>query len=196
MFWCEDRPEGTSEGHGVTTPQTRFERLYAEQAGNILAFCRRRVSPDMSDDVVADVFMVAWRRIDEVPDDHGAMRWLYSVALGVIRNQRRSAMRVDRLRAKLANEPRSSVESPEPLVVRREQDRIVATAALALPEKYRQVLLLAEWEGLSRSEIGEILGISRTAVDKRASRAYARLRRRLGAGHLTNRVAAPEGGSP
>ena len=56
-----------------------------------------------------------------------------------------------------------------------------AEAALeALPEKYRTMLVLREYEGLSYEEIADVCGIMPAAARKQASRAFATMRQRLG----------------
>src|SRR4029450_2647016 len=57
----------------------------------VRAYARRRAAPDAAQDVVADTFLVAWRRLEDVPED--ALPWLYGVARRVLANQRRSAAR-------------------------------------------------------------------------------------------------------
>jgi RNA polymerase sigma-70 factor (ECF subfamily) len=53
-----------------------FEALYAEHAGTVRAFARRRVAAGDADDVVAEVFLAAWRRLSDVPSE--PLPWLLS----------------------------------------------------------------------------------------------------------------------
>jgi RNA polymerase sigma-70 factor, ECF subfamily len=57
----------------------------------VRAYALRRASPDAAQDVVADTFLVVWRRLEDVPAD--ALPWLYGIARRVLANQRRSADR-------------------------------------------------------------------------------------------------------
>lgn len=59
------------------------------------------------------------------------------------------------------------------------RDRDVHDAVMALPPKYRAVIHLYYFEGYDQREIGEILRISRTAVQTRMSRARAMLKKEL-----------------
>ena len=65
----------------------RFEQIYAEHADAISAYVRRRAPEDVVDDVVSDVFLVCWRRLDDVPEK--ALPWLYAVARKTLANERR-----------------------------------------------------------------------------------------------------------
>ena len=73
--------------------QIRYGRLYRDQGRAVLAYALRRVGdPEDAADVVAETFLVAWRRIDAVPDHE--LPWLFGVARKVIANQRRGERRL------------------------------------------------------------------------------------------------------
>ena len=69
----------------------RWEALYSSCADQVLAYASRRVGTDDAADVVADTFLVAWRRLEDVPED--ALPWLYAAARNVISNARRAEIR-------------------------------------------------------------------------------------------------------
>ena len=83
--------------------EERFARLFASAYGPLWAYARRRAPADDVDDIVAEPFTVAWRRLDEVPEP--ALPWLYGVAYKVIGNLLRSRRRGLRLIRRLAAEP-------------------------------------------------------------------------------------------
>src|SRR4051812_45380867 len=90
--------------------QIRFGRLYRDQARAILAYALRRVEgPEDAADVVAETFLVAWRRLDEVPNDAGARLWLFGVARRVIANRYRAERRRARLAERLAESLRTEL---------------------------------------------------------------------------------------
>ncbi len=76
---------------------TRLQRLHASHHDAMWAYCYRRLHRDDVPDAVAEVFLVAWRKIDRAPDDGEALLWLYGVARNVVRNVNRSARRRVRL---------------------------------------------------------------------------------------------------
>ena len=64
--------------------EERFRRIYAAFERHVYAYCLRRIDRDQAVDCTADTFLVAWRRISEVPDGDKALRWLYHTAHHVI----------------------------------------------------------------------------------------------------------------
>lgn len=162
-----------------TESETAFARLYEEHGGRILAYCVRRLPRDDARDAAAEVFVVAWRKFDDVPSGESAIRWLYGVAGNVVKNHRRSRRRAGNLITKLgAIAGRPSV-GPESHVVAGEEHRAVREAIERLRPKYREVLRLVEWEGLSRNDAAEMLHLSRAAIDQRMHRAYQQLEKEL-----------------
>ena len=92
--------------------EDRFGRLYGEHGRALLAYALRRTS-DAQDaaDLVADVFLVAWRRLDDVPPGEGGRLWLYGVARHALANQQRSERRRVRLAERLYRELPAAVQS-------------------------------------------------------------------------------------
>lgn len=161
----------------VVSSDRRFSDLYDRYAAPVLAYFRRRTDTETARDCAAETFLVAWRRIDEIPDD--ALPWLYGVARRVLANQRRSSGRMGRLVAKLAGTRTDAPAIPETVVLRRAEEAELMAAVHRLRPEDREVLLLAAWEELSHAEIGAIVGCSAHAVDQRIHRARRRLEREL-----------------
>lgn len=177
-----------------------FRRAYAAGFEPLLAYAMRRVDqPADAADIVAETFLVAWRRRHEIPPDDEARLWLYGVARRVLANHQRSGVRRERLGEQLrqrltgtggrgpgSDDPGSAV--PERLAVRQ--------ALARLGELDREVLLLTAWEGLEPREAARVLGVSPAAVRTRLNRARTRLRRILGddagaPGHVLDVLTAP-----
>jgi RNA polymerase sigma factor (sigma-70 family) len=156
----------------------RFRRLFAETQRELLAYALRRVArAEDAADVVAETFLVAWRRLDRVPAGDGARLWLYGVARRQLANQRRGELRRSRLADRLGSELRAGVT-----VVQTSEDHRVAAvrAALArLDEEDREILRLSSWEGLTPSEIATVMGLPGVTVRSRLHRARKRLRSEL-----------------
>jgi RNA polymerase sigma-70 factor, ECF subfamily len=155
--------------------EARFRRLCEAHTAAVLAYALRRTSRDDAPDVVAETFLVAWRRLDDV-DEQSALPWLYAVARRVLLSQRRATRRRQAITERVAATERStwlgaSAESSE--------SRRLLDALAGLSEKEREVLMLAAWEELSSSEAGRVLGCSATAYRIRLHRARGRLRERL-----------------
>jgi RNA polymerase sigma-70 factor (ECF subfamily) len=159
---------------GRELAQIRFGGLYRDQGRAILAYALRRVEdPEDAADVVAETFLVAWRRLDEVPIGAGARLWLFAVARRVIANRHRAARRRSRLGERLAESLRTELATrPAPAGEAAEALRAIG----GLGDDDRELLLLVSWEELSPGEAAKVLGISSLAARSRLHRARRRLR--------------------
>jgi RNA polymerase sigma factor (sigma-70 family) len=159
-------------GEHETDNRQRFNALFASYGPDIVAYCGWRVgSPSDAQDAVAEVFLTAWRRLDDVPEGDAARIWLYATARKVIANQRRSARRRFALQERLAREP-APVQQQPPVG----SDDLVHEALLRLGRRDREVLLLAEWEGLTPAQIAGVLGCLTVTARGRLHRARGRFR--------------------
>jgi RNA polymerase sigma-70 factor (ECF subfamily) len=143
----------------------RFEEIYDAYRGSVESYVRRRADADLVEDVVADVFVVCLRRIDDVPST--PLPWLYAVARKTLANERRR-------RARTPPFELAVVRDPEPI-----GDSALAEAFAQLGESDREILRLVAWEGLSPGEAAAVLDCSRVAARVRYHRAKARLSARL-----------------
>jgi RNA polymerase sigma-70 factor (ECF subfamily) len=150
-----------------------YETLYTTHATRLYAYAYRCGIPrDSIDDVVSEVFVVVWRKLDSVPDPPGDRPWLLGVARNVIAKQRQRSWRDRLLFERLANSPRVNVQERQgPMVLR--------DAIAHLPTKEREVVILIEWEGLTHDEVALVLGCSANASRLRLQRAKTRLRTAL-----------------
>jgi RNA polymerase sigma-70 factor (ECF subfamily) len=162
---------------GQEIAQARFAKLYREEGRAILEYALRRVD-DAEDaaDVVAETFLVAWRRLGEVPLGDGARLWLYGVARLTLANLHRAERRRTRLGRRLAESLRTELSTHRPP----EGEAAEVLRAIAeLGEEDRELLLLVSWEGLTPSEAARVLGTSALAARSRLHRARRRLRHLL-----------------
>lgn len=162
----------------------RFELLYAKHAPAVKAYVLRRSDTSTADDIVAEVFIVCWRRFDETPPD--PLPWLLGVARRVLSTQRRGERRRGALRDRLAethaHPPADMTTDPLVASPEIEDDPLasVADAALAgalaqLSDDDRELLLLIAWDGLSPAEAATVLGLKPVTVRVRLLRARRRL---------------------
>lgn len=156
-----------------------FRRLYAENFSAILSYALRRVgSLDDAADLVAETFMVAWRRRAEMPPGEEARLWLYGVARLVLANHHRGEQRRHQLGEKLRLELREHLTTHDPTGDLLEV-RAVREVMAGLERTDREVLELAVWEQLAPREIAVALGLSSQVVRARLSRARTRVRHLL-----------------
>ncbi|MGP0050915.1 MAG: RNA polymerase sigma factor [Solirubrobacteraceae bacterium] len=160
---------------GTVDPQARFEAVYAAHNAAVRTYVRRRVDSQDADDVVADVFVIAWRRLRDVPED--PLPWLLGVARRVMANRWRGANRQAALRDRMMSE-RSRLAPPFSMTP---QSRDVLRALSAMREKDRETLLLVAWEGLAPAQAAKVLGVSPNTFSARLSRARRRFERALAA---------------
>ncbi len=98
-----------------------FKAFYEAVYPDLLKFAQRRAHPDHAEDVVADAFLVAWRRLDELPREHDDARaWVFGIARNRLLNERRGDQRRRALGVRLADTtPRPPADTPADLIVSR-----------------------------------------------------------------------------
>lgn len=158
--------------------RARFRALFQAESRALLGYALRRTGrPEDAADVVAEVFLVAWRRVDDVPAGDEARLWLYGVARRVVANHRRGARRRERLGDLLRHEVRVALP-PEP--DREDATADAVRAALGrVPADDRELLHLTAWEGLTPTQIATVTGAPPATVRTRLHRARRRLRHEL-----------------
>lgn len=164
--------------------RARHDALFAAHHDAVWRYAVRRVGEDAADDVVAETFLVAWRRLDAISEHEQS--WLFSVARKVVANQRRGGRRRATLTARLAQESAAGRGEPE-------RDLDVPAAAVrsaldTLSEPDQEALRLIYWDGLAPSDAARALGCSAVAMRVRLHRA----RRRLAAALAARGVRADE----
>lgn len=147
----------------------RYEQLFATTYEPLQRYLRRRCPAPDVDDVLADVLLVLWRRLDDVPPD-APLAWAYGVARGCLANHVRSSARRDGLVRRLASVPVEPEASSDP---------VLDDALAALPDGDREVLRLWAWEQLPPREIALVLGTTANAASIRLHRAVKKLKAEL-----------------
>lgn len=162
----------------VSTPSeqdvARFTALFDTFRPRVLAYARRHVGRDATEDIVSETFLVAWRRLGTVPEE--PLPWLLAVTRNVIANHRRKLARHDRLAVELAALDRMLPDGPssdEGMVTR--ADLFAALSSLSALE--REALLLTGWDGLSDAQAARVCGCSARTFRVRLHRARKRLER-------------------
>jgi RNA polymerase sigma factor (sigma-70 family) len=163
---------------GPADSRAAFEQLFRETRMDLLAYIMRR-SPNAEDaaDVLAETYLIAWRKFDGMPTGERARLWLFGVARNLLMkgaSQRRSRQTlVESLAGELrsAHTPRNPVDDERASALR---------AALAeLPARDRELVMLTAWEGLTPKQIATVVGTPVNVVRVRLHRARARLKRDL-----------------
>lgn len=184
-------PDIDRGGDPISDRRDRFEQIVEQVFDPLQRYLIRRARPQDAEDVLSDVLLVIWRRLDAVPDGD-PLPWCYSVARRTLANRRRSASRhlrlVDRMRA-------------QPVTVTPGSDKVAdgdpeLYAAMAkMTDDDRELLRLWAWEQLEPREIAVVLDTTSNAVSLRLRKAKARLvdemsgQNPLDAGHISNKHA-------
>lgn len=153
-----------------------FEQLFRDTRTDLLAYIvRRSESAEDAADVLAETYLVAWRKLDAIPTGERARLWLFGVARnlllkGASRRRSRHAL-VERLAGELrsAQPPHTPGEHARSAALR--------AALAALPERQREVVMLTAWEGLTPKQIADVTGTPVNIVRVRLHRARTRLKR-------------------
>jgi RNA polymerase sigma-70 factor (ECF subfamily) len=158
----------------------RFRALYAQAYADVLRFAQRRVHRSHAEDVTADAFLVAWRRLDDAPNKpDDARAWLFGIARNCLLNTIRGQGRRDALAVRIAETVPSAGAADELNADPVEQRLDLAAAWRRLSETDQEALSLTVFEDLSSPQAARVLGITATAYRLRLLRARRALRRQL-----------------
>lgn len=158
-------------GRSATEDRERFSRLFEAHYALVHAFAQRRVGRDLADEVTAETFLVAWRRLEAVPRE--PLPWLYGVARNVVLRQRRASARQAKTRELIAR------ERPGPVAQDDAEHDWLWRAWEQLSDTDREVLSLTAWEELSARDAARVLGVPASVFSVRLHRARRRLERHL-----------------
>ncbi|MEV4343616.1 RNA polymerase sigma factor [Actinoplanes sp. NPDC049596] len=154
--------------------EQRFRALHQDTFADLLRFVQRRVPDDEAEDVVSTVYLTAWRRLGDLPED--ARPWLFAVARRVMANQTRGWLRRKALDVRL-----TSTEKPQG-----HDESLGAAARLDLQRAWRtlsaadrEALALVGFDGLTAEQAATVLGCRRSTFAMRLSRARQRLQAAL-----------------
>jgi RNA polymerase sigma-70 factor (ECF subfamily) len=168
-----------------------FATIFRRHAPAIYRYISRRLGPDSAEDLVAETFLVAFRRRGRYDGAYPDARpWLYGIATRLISRHRRDEIRFFQAIARTGVDPAS--ETLDGQVI----DRVVAQAArpelalalARLSRAHRDLLLVAS--GLTYPETGRALGLPAGTVSSRLVKARRIVREALGGADPTR----PEGG--
>lgn len=164
------------------------ELVFREYAPRIYNIARRMLGNDAdAEDVTQDVLLQVVRKLDTFRGDAQISTWLHRVTVNAaLAHRQKRANRQKRETGEAGDEllevaaPDAAVRrwnvSPEDPVLAAEEAEIIEKAIGQLPEPFRDVYVLADVEGLSNAEIGEMLDLSVPAVKSRLHRARMRMR--------------------
>ncbi|WP_322762830.1 sigma-70 family RNA polymerase sigma factor [Frankia sp. Cr2] len=157
-----------------------FVEFYRKSFRAVHSYLERRLADHGDiDDAVAETYLVVWRRRQDIPPaDSESIAWAIGIARYCLANQRRSALRRQRLFLRIrqvAHEPSGVSESGN-------WEAIVIAEFNRLSDGDREILELAYWDDLKVHEIAVVLKCTSNAASVRLHRAKRRLKERAEAG--------------
>ncbi|GAA1563295.1 MULTISPECIES: RNA polymerase sigma factor [Kribbella] len=158
--------------------EERFVALFEATYADLVRFAQRRVPEPQAEDIVAEAFLVAWRRPADLPTGTADARaWLFGIARNVILNTHRGARRQHAVAVRLAATIPAALDDDVELVARQVD---LSRAWGRLTDGHQEALALAVLDDLSAPQAAAVLGISPVAFRLRLSRARRALRSLLG----------------
>jgi RNA polymerase sigma-70 factor (ECF subfamily) len=153
------------------TDEARFEAVFRANYERVLAYARRRATPEGAADAASEAFLAAWRRLDQLPEQ--PLPWLLGAARRALANQRRGQARRNSLLGRLRLEREEDDGALNALV--EGPDKHLALALSRVSARDRELLLLVAWEGLTPREAALTMGLSPGATRVRLHRTKRRV---------------------
>jgi RNA polymerase sigma-70 factor (ECF subfamily) len=148
--------------------QAAFASLFARYERRIYAFSYRMMgNPDDAFDLTQETFLKAFRALDKTDKELNVNAWLHRIASNACMDVLRRRQRIRWLPWEGSKHDRASgvlEDNPEGAVIGDETQRIVQRVLDKMSPRNRQAMVLREYEGLSCEDIGDIMGVSRSAV--------------------------------
>jgi len=168
-------PQAPGRPPGGLEPRPTFAELYESCFTFVWRTARRLGTPEASlDDMVQEIFIIAYRRLEEFEGRSSVKTWLYGIVFNVVRAHRRE-LRAKHPHALLAERPVDlemvvdRADRPDDRAAKREAARFVDRFIDGLDDDRRDVFVLAELEQLTAPEIAAVLDVPLNTV-------YSRLR--------------------
>jgi RNA polymerase sigma-70 factor (ECF subfamily) len=153
----------------VEDPPIRFTRLYDRYYRNVLSYALLRAERTVAEDVASETFLVAWRRLADVPDQ--PLPWLLGVARNLLYKQYGSNDRNRMLFRQIASlttaADLATWDAAEHVI---ERDAAIA-ALMSLPARDLEALTLVAWHDLPPHEAAAVAGCSPSTFNVRLHRA-------------------------
>lgn len=160
---------------GAPADAASFAAFYSETNADVLAFLLRRcATPEDAADCLAETYLVAWEKRNQLRAGAEARLWLFGVARNVMRRGHERHRRLATASQSLAEELQSAATSRPGLAP--DESELITAALSELSDVDQEIITMISWDGLTPREIGQVLGISANVVRVRAHRARARLR--------------------
>ncbi|MGY1747118.1 RNA polymerase sigma factor [Blastococcus sp. SYSU D00695] len=160
----------------MSDEQGEFEALFRDTRAPLLDYLTRRAAPHDAADLLAEVYLIAWRRHADLPPGDERRLWLFGVARRLLAEHHRFAWKRANAEGQVPD-----ADAPERLVQdggqRDARGEAVRCALESLSDLDRELVTLTTWEDLSTAEAARVVGIAAGTARVRLHRARARLAR-------------------
>jgi RNA polymerase sigma-70 factor (ECF subfamily) len=170
--------------------QLSFQLLIERYQDRIFALARHYTKSTVEvEDIVQDTFLKAYRRLETFQRQSSFSTWLYRIAVNTALD---FLKRIGRNPVQAVEDPELTaspvrgqagsgvtIAAPDARLRREEIARITSEVLAELPEIFRTVLILREFEDMPYQEMADVLGISIGTVESRLFRARARFKEAL-----------------
>lgn len=162
-----------------STPEAVCQAWYEAYGGQLYSYLRFHVpTPDLAEDLTAEVFLRALKAFDRFDPVIGSPRpWLFRIAQNALRDYQKQARRRQVLPISGMHDLKCQAPSPEERILWEEEVAGLLAAMEELSPNDRKIIGLCYGSELSIAEAGEVLGLSDTATRTRLWRALNRLRK-------------------
>lgn len=157
----------------MDTDEARFTEMYRQSYRRVRAYAARRAPESIAQDATDEAFLIAWKKLDQLPDD--PLPWLlvaarYALSEHVRREGKQVAL------VELVTSRPNSTSPTAPGADHSALERLAVLAALELlSDQDRETLMLTVWDGLTHRQSAEVAGCSAAAFAVRHHRARRRL---------------------
>ncbi len=164
-----------------------FAAIYDEYYPKIVRYLARLVGELEAEDAAQEAFVKIDRSLEGFRGESSLSTWIYRIATNTAMDHFRKPSTKQSLHSTEESDlPSDEDAGPvddrpllDTLLIRKDMNECIRGIVDSLPENYRTVLVLSEFEGLANAEIAEVLGISLDTVKIRLHRARTRLRKEL-----------------
>lgn len=148
--------------------QAAFAAIFQRYERRIYSFTYRMMgNPDDAFDLTQETFLKAYRALEKTDEELNVNAWLHRIASNACMDVLRRRQRVRWLpweNAKHDQPSKQTADDPEGAALGGEVQTAVQRVLNAMSPRNRQAMILREYEGLSCEDIGEVMGVSRSAV--------------------------------
>jgi RNA polymerase sigma-70 factor (ECF subfamily) len=166
--------------------QASFQLLVERYQGRLFALVRHYTKNLVEvEDVVQETFLKAYTRLDSFQHESSFYTWIYRIAVNTVldflkRKSRSPVSAVEDPEIVISNAATSArIVSPESRLEKSEIARVTQEVLESIPEIFRSVLVMREFEDMAYQDIADVLGISIGTVESRLFRARARFKEKL-----------------